>query len=214
MNESRNAHAITMCRGSVFVLGGFSGKQRLNSVEKYNFREDKWTVMTPMKDKRHYLSACSLNDEFIYAFGGFFGSTEQEINDSIEVYEVEKNLWSVVTVRMKNPLWACSALAVSPHEIILIGGKNTNRNGEVNLFNAQTKTWKQLHSMNQLRVSHKSFFLQGKIYVIGGDYEMSCEVYDLKENKWSFISSYNTLLGNSLYSFSSSIAITEGPTNI
>ena len=38
---------------------------------------------------------------------------------------------------------------------------------------------------------------------------MSCEVYDLKENKWSFISSYNTLLGNSLYSFSSSMAISE-----
>ena len=26
MNESRNAHAITMCRSHVFVLGGFSGK--------------------------------------------------------------------------------------------------------------------------------------------------------------------------------------------
>ena len=51
--------------------------------------------------------------------------------------------------------------------------------------------------------------LRGKIYVIGGDYEMSCEVYDLKENKWSFISSYNTLLGNSLYSFSSAMAISE-----
>lgn len=54
-----------------------------------------------MKDKRHYLSACSINDEFIYAFGGFFGSTEQEINDTIEVYEVEKNIWTVLTVRMK-----------------------------------------------------------------------------------------------------------------
>jgi len=32
--------------------------------------------MAPMKDKRHYLSACSINDELIYAFGGFFGSTE------------------------------------------------------------------------------------------------------------------------------------------
>jgi hypothetical protein len=42
MNESRNAHAITICKGSVFVLGGFSGKQRLNSVEKYNIKEDKW----------------------------------------------------------------------------------------------------------------------------------------------------------------------------
>lgn len=57
--------------------------------------------MASMKDKRHYLSACTLNDEFIYAFGGFFGSTEQEINDTIEVYEVEKNVWQVLTVRMK-----------------------------------------------------------------------------------------------------------------
>ena len=101
MNESRNAHAITMCKGNVFVLGGFSGKQRLNSVEKYTVKEDKWTQMAVMKDKRHYLSACTINDEFIYAFGGFFGSTEQEINDTIEVYEVEKNQWSVLTVRMK-----------------------------------------------------------------------------------------------------------------
>lgn len=26
MTESRNAHAITICKGAVFVLGGFSGK--------------------------------------------------------------------------------------------------------------------------------------------------------------------------------------------
>ena len=41
---------------------------------------------------------------------------------------------------------------------------------------------------------------------------MSCEVYDIRENKWSFISSYNSLLGNSLYSFSSSIAIADSGT--
>ena len=145
MNESRNAHAITICKSHVYVLGGFSGKQRLCQVEKYNVREDKWQQVAPMKDKRHYLSACSIGDEFIYAFGGFFGSTEQEINDSIEMYEVEKNIWSVLTTRMKNPLWACSALAISPTEILLIGGKNTNRNGEVHMFNVNTKSWKSLH---------------------------------------------------------------------
>ena len=26
MNDSRNAHAITICKGNVYVLGGFSGK--------------------------------------------------------------------------------------------------------------------------------------------------------------------------------------------
>jgi hypothetical protein len=46
--------------------------------------------MSPMKDKRHYLSACSINDEFIYAFGGFFGSTEQEINEVIAQFGLEK----------------------------------------------------------------------------------------------------------------------------
>jgi hypothetical protein len=60
-------------------------------VEKYNVQEDKWNQVAPMKDKRHYLSACAVADEFIYTFGGFFGSTEQEINDTIEMYEVEKN---------------------------------------------------------------------------------------------------------------------------
>ena len=90
-----------MCKGNVFVLGGFSGKQRLNSVEKYIVKEDKWVQVAPMKDKRHYLSACSIGDGFIYAFGGFFGSTEQEINDTIEVFEVEKNNWIVHNVRMR-----------------------------------------------------------------------------------------------------------------
>jgi hypothetical protein len=58
------------------------------------------------------------------------------------MYEVEKNVWTVLTIRMKNPLWACSALTVSNSEIILIGGKNTNRNGEVHMFNTSTKIWK------------------------------------------------------------------------
>lgn len=49
------------------------------------------------------------------------------------------------------------------------------------------------------------YSFRNKVYVIGGDYDMSCEVLDLKENKWSFISSYSPLLPNSLYSFSSSI---------
>ena len=39
------------------------GKLRLNSVEKYVIKDDKWTFAAPMKEKRHYLSACTINDE-------------------------------------------------------------------------------------------------------------------------------------------------------
>lgn len=101
MNEARNAHAITMCRGNVFALGGFNGKMRVKSVEKYEIKLDNWTKMTAMEHSRHYHSVCTINDKFIYAFGGFFGHTEHEINDTIEVYDVDKNTWDVLTVRMK-----------------------------------------------------------------------------------------------------------------
>jgi len=42
MNECRNAHAITLSKGCAFVIGGFSGKVRLNSVERYTIKEDQW----------------------------------------------------------------------------------------------------------------------------------------------------------------------------
>ena len=57
--------------------------------------------MASMRDKRHYLSACIMNDEAIYTFGGFHGQTEQEINDTIEMYEIDKDVWTVLSVRMK-----------------------------------------------------------------------------------------------------------------
>ena len=30
-----NAHSVVQCEGSIYVIGGFSGKERLNSVERY-----------------------------------------------------------------------------------------------------------------------------------------------------------------------------------
>ena len=76
MNECRNAHAITLSKGNAYVIGGFSGKVRLNTVERYLTKDDVWESLASMNQKRHYLSACCMNDEYIYAFGGFYGHTE------------------------------------------------------------------------------------------------------------------------------------------
>jgi len=53
--------------------------------------------MAPMKHRRHYLAACSLKN-FIYVFGGFFGGSDAEINESIERYSPEEDLWQLLTV--------------------------------------------------------------------------------------------------------------------
>ena len=101
MNEKRNAHAITMCRGKVYVLGGFCGKSRLNTVESYVPKDDSWNYVASMTQNRHYLAACSIADKYIYAFGGFYGSSDKEINDSIECYDVDKNEWQLLAIKLK-----------------------------------------------------------------------------------------------------------------
>jgi hypothetical protein len=54
-----------------------------------------------MKYKRHYLAACTLGDDTIYAFGGFYGSSDQEINDTIECFNVEANVWTLLPIKLK-----------------------------------------------------------------------------------------------------------------
>ena len=49
--DTKFGHWVTKCgnfycyaeTGNVYVLGGFSGKQRLNTVERYNIKEDRWS---------------------------------------------------------------------------------------------------------------------------------------------------------------------------
>lgn len=202
MMTPRNAHTITKSQGRIYVLGGFSGKERLNTVERYNELTHTWEPMASMKHRRHYLAACTLNDEDIYVFGGFFGGSDAEINESIERYQPGEDSWSLLTLRLKNPLWACVAVPIDDEQIMIIGGKNKNRNAEVHLLNVTEKKWGTLPSMNQARVSHKAFVVGKSIYVIGGDYGMSSEIYNIETGKWSFISSYSKLLSNSIYSFS------------
>jgi len=72
----------------------------------------------------------------------------------------------------------------------------------VNVLDVNEKTWTQMPPMNSARVSHKAFSMGNKIYVIGGDYGMTSEIFDVNTGKWSFISSYSKLINNSIYSFS------------
>ena len=133
-----NAHAITWVEDSIYVLGGFSGKEWLNTVEVYvpadGERPSQWVKWASMKHRRHYLAACSLAEWYIYVFGGFFGGSDSEINESIEWYCPWENVWSLLTIRLKNPLWACVAVPFDDNNIVIIGGKNKNRNNEVNML--------------------------------------------------------------------------------
>lgn len=60
MKFFRSTHEVVACDGSLLALGGNDGSSSLNSVEKYDVRLNKWTMMTSMLARRSSVGAAML----------------------------------------------------------------------------------------------------------------------------------------------------------
>jgi len=55
----------------IFAVGGYDGKEQLNSVERYNISDDTWRHVAPMRHRRSAL-ACTVHNGRIFALGKFY----------------------------------------------------------------------------------------------------------------------------------------------
>jgi kelch-like protein 20 len=53
----------------VVIVGGSDGTSPLNSVERYDPRNNRWTAVAPMGTRRKHLG-CAVYNNMIYAVGG------------------------------------------------------------------------------------------------------------------------------------------------
>ena len=120
--------------GRVYVLGGVSDDRRgagtfaTSSVEAYDPRADRWTILAPMPTARAGLAAALGREGRIYAIGG----TPDSINDpqgrawpralsTVEIYDPRTNRWH----RGPNlgvARWSLAAAALPDGAIYAIGG--------------------------------------------------------------------------------------------
>ncbi len=68
----------------------------MNSAERYDPVEDKWTMISPMKCHRSALSVAVIKDQ-IFALGGYDG---EQFLPSIETYDEATDSWKIVTSTM------------------------------------------------------------------------------------------------------------------
>lgn len=61
MISARSSFGITVSRGRIYCLGGFSGGSILNTVEKYNPRTNTWHCVQSMQLRRFGLVAATVN---------------------------------------------------------------------------------------------------------------------------------------------------------
>ena len=95
MKEPRRALTAVALPDGIYAIGGYNGKEYVNSVERYDFFTNQWHGISSMKKPRCTLSAVTSPDcQYIYAIGGFNGSAL----NSVERYDVAREEWDELTL--------------------------------------------------------------------------------------------------------------------
>eukprot|EP00347_Sterkiella_histriomuscorum_P017673 403348434 len=90
MEEGKRALNAVALPDGIYVLGGYNGKEYLNTVQKYDLMTHKWQSMRGMNTSRGTFSALAAqNCNYIYAIGGFNGQPL----DHVERFDAIKNQW-------------------------------------------------------------------------------------------------------------------------
>lgn len=177
--------AVTGPDGKVYVAGGTTGTQAINSVEKLDpLSNTSWTMVAPMSTARARFALVFGTDGYLYAIGGLNGNTSLT---SVERYNTATNTWQ--TMAPMNVSRCQHAAAVGPDGRIYVMGGYTSPTGTSNLnsvevynppsINFPLGQWVGAPSMTTARANHHAVTgLDGKIYVFEGTSGNTWEVFD------------------------------------
>jgi len=82
MMLKRYGHSSVYMNGVIYAIGGFSHRDLPNempvtlaSCERFNVLENNWTYISTMNEPRAFAGVLSLDNQFIYVFGGMHDFT-------------------------------------------------------------------------------------------------------------------------------------------
>ena len=187
--------------GYVFAIGGFDNKDAdgiapntLDSCERFSIYENKWYTCCSMNEARAFSAACTMQDQFIYLFGGFH---DYDVLQSIEKFDSVLDNWLTLYVKLPIPL---AKLGVAPidssKQIAVVGGMSGTFHRQRTAFILDLKGLK-FNNIAEMKVA-KTFngnvhAHDGYIYAFGGNEKDACERYDHYSNRWEMVQSYGDI---------------------
>lgn len=200
VDEAKKYHLRPDCRPSMqnsrtksrigqsevmYVLGGFGNLQSpVDVVEKYDPLTGQWCAVQPMKRKRRYVSAVTLNNR-LYAIGGYDSSSRL---NTVECFDHLSSQWTVMTPMLqRRGLAGATTLA---GKIYVAGGfDGTTRHTSVECYDPTIDRWTIVGEMQAPREGAGLTNLDGVLFCVGG-YDgnhvlNSIERYDPRTGQWS-----------------------------
>ncbi len=202
MLQARKEHASVYLQNCVYVLGGYNGIKNgfLSSCEKYDLIGEKWIPICNMEVPKCAFGATTMGNRYIFTIGGYDGSIRLNI---VERYDVQTDKWTLLNVKMKQPLSNCAGFASSENSIMVLGGgHNIGFSLEMSQLDLETLKWKEFPSMVDGKdLRNKIVIFNEEVYAIGGN-NFLVEKFSLRKNDWSVATTYQELVQDNLDSWS------------
>ncbi|RWS27722.1 Influenza virus NS1A-binding-like protein [Leptotrombidium deliense] len=191
MSCARCAVGTVQLQGQLLVCGGYDRGECLKSVEAYDSKTNKWSMMQSMTTPRGRFDVAVLNDR-IYAVGGCDG--QKELN-SAEYFDLQTMNWkqlpSCPVVRSNAGVCALN------EKIYVIGGWNGQRGlMRCDVFNPKTNEWSEIDHLQTGRYQTGVAVMNDEIYAVGGCDSWTClntvEKYCPQSDTWKSVAILGT----------------------
>lgn len=118
MLEQREGPAVCIRQNFVYVMGG---KYSYNTSERYDLKEESWSMFAPMVHGRYNASACILqNDQYMYVVGG---EPAELVGLLVERYAFTFDRWEALGVKLPVPMVNAGLFPVSQKKMAILGGR-------------------------------------------------------------------------------------------
>ncbi|GMT19927.1 hypothetical protein PFISCL1PPCAC_11224, partial [Pristionchus fissidentatus] len=188
MPTARGRCGLARIDHTIFALGGFDSRDRLETCENYDAAADKWETMAPLTAKRSAFQTQVL-DGVIYVIGGYNpDGCMKTVEFCDTTKEEQKFVLGGVPDMTRNR--GAGASCVLDGKIYVIGGHDGQQiwsNGEC--YDPATNKWELIASMKHRRCRFGVAAMNGKIWAVGGydgaGFLKDVESYDPATNIWT-----------------------------
>ncbi len=145
-----------------------------------------WSKGAPMPTPRTEVTAVNLGDR-IYVIGGF--NSEGKPTDIVEAYNTKNDTWMTNVKSLPIPLHHAASAVSDQGKIYVAGGYfgEWEASDKLFIYDPTDNDWIEGNPMPTARGSPNANFVNGTLYVIGGDNNdpvNTNESYDPKNNLW------------------------------
>ncbi|ETN60318.1 actin binding protein [Anopheles darlingi] len=181
--------------GRLLAVGGMDGHKGAISIESYDPRLDKWTMLKTMPTRRLQFGVAVLEDRLIIV-GGRDGL---KTLNTVECYDLNTMACSSNVPPMGTPRHGLG-VAFLEGPLYAVGGHDGwSYLNTVERWDPSARTWSYVAPMAAMRSTAGVAVLGGRLYVVGGRDGSAChrtvECYDPHTNKWTMRAPMNKRRG-------------------